>query len=71
MTPKIRSPEFRKLPYGISLLIYGWLSKLWSLLGSLLKYGTYYLGYPKRYLNFDNYPYGISLFCGALVSSLT
>ena len=36
--------------------MYGWLS-LWSLFGSLLKYGTYYLGYPKRDPNFDNYPY--------------
>ena len=36
---------------------YGWLSKLWSLLGSLLSYGTYYFGYPKRDHNFDNYPY--------------
>ena len=26
---------------------YAWLSKLWSLFGSLLKYGTYYLVYPK------------------------
>ena len=25
-----------------------WLSKLGSLFGSLLLYGTYYLGYPKR-----------------------
>ena len=23
----------------------------------LLQYGTYYLGYPKRDHNFDNYPY--------------
>ena len=23
----------------------------------IVKYGTYYLGYPKRGLNFDNYPY--------------
>ena len=37
--------------------IYGWLSKLWSLFGSLIYYGTYYLGYPKRDPNFDNYPY--------------
>ena len=36
--------------------IYGWLSKLWSLFGSLKKYGTYYLGYPKRDHNFDNHP---------------
>ena len=34
----------------------GWLFKLWSLFASLLQYGTYYLGYPKRHLNFDNYP---------------
>ena len=34
----------------------GWLPKLWSLFGSLLQYGTYYLGYTKRELNFDNYP---------------
>ena len=34
----------------------GLLSKLWSLFGSLLLYGTYYLGYPKRDHNFDNYP---------------
>ena len=25
--------------------------------GSLLQYGTYYLGYPKRDSDFDNYPY--------------
>ena len=24
---------------------------------SLVLYGTYYLGYPKRDLNFDNHPY--------------
>ena len=24
--------------------------------GSLLYYGTYYLGYPKRHHNFDNHP---------------
>ena len=34
----------------------GWLSKLCSLVGSLLQYGTYYLGYPKRDFNFENYP---------------
>ena len=33
-----------------------WLSKLWSLFGSLLEYGTYYLGYSERDHNFDNYP---------------
>ena len=33
---------------------YGWLSKLWSLFGSLIYCGTYYSGYPKRNLNFDN-----------------
>ena len=37
---------------------YGWLSKLWSLFGPLLSYGTYYLGYPKRDLDFDNCPLG-------------
>ena len=25
-------------------------------LGSLIKYGTYYLGYPRRDHNFDNHP---------------
>ena len=30
--------------------------KLWSLFGSLVQYGTYYLGYPKRDPNFDNQP---------------
>ena len=38
-------------------LSHGWLSKLWSLFGSLLQYGAYYLGYPKRGHNFDNYPH--------------
>ena len=37
--------------------VYGWLSKLGSLFGSLLLYGTYYLGYPTRDPNFDNHPY--------------
>ena len=48
--------------------IYGWLSKLWSLFGSRLNCGTYYLVYPKRKLlyylvyptrnlHFDNHPY--------------
>ena len=36
---------------------YGWLSKLWSLFGSLVQYGTYYLEYPKRNPNFDYHPY--------------
>ena len=36
---------------------HGWLSKLWSLFGSLLFYGTYYFGYPKRGHNFDNDPH--------------
>ena len=31
-------------------------SKLWSVFGSLLQYGTHYSGYPKRDLNFDTYP---------------
>ena len=39
-------------------LHFGWLSKLWSAFGSLIYYGTYYLGYPKRDPNFDNYPFG-------------
>ena len=39
-------------------LRFGWLSKLWSLFGSLIYYGTYYLGYPKRDPNFDNYLFG-------------
>ena len=48
---------FSKLSHTIAVLATcGWLSKLWSLLGSLVKYGTYYLGYPKRDFNFDNYP---------------
>ena len=47
------------------LQVYGWLSKLWSLFGSLLEYGTYYLGYPKKDPNFHNYPDGFlfSLCC--------
>ena len=36
--------------------LYGWLSKLWSLFGSLI-YCTYYFGYTKRDPNFDNHPY--------------
>ena len=32
----------------LSEAIFGWLSKLWSLFGSLLQYSTYYLGCPKR-----------------------
>ena len=31
--------------------------KLRSLFGSLIEYGTYYLGYPKVDPNFDNYPF--------------
>ena len=31
--------------FGASL---EWLSKLWSLFGSLIYYGTYYLGYPGK-----------------------
>ena len=36
----------------------GWLSKLGSLFGSLIEYGTDYLGYPKRDPNTDtdNHP---------------
>ena len=30
--------------------------KFWALFESLLKYGTYYLGYPKKDHNFDNRP---------------
>ena len=41
----------------LQVRIYGRLSKLWSLFGSLLEYGTYYLGYPKRDQIFDNHPY--------------
>ena len=37
--------------------IYGWLSRWWSVFGSLIYYGTYYSGYPKKDPNFDNYPY--------------
>ena len=33
-------------------MLYGWLSKLWSLFGSFLC-----LGYPKRDHKFDNHPY--------------
>ena len=44
---------------------YEWLSKLWSLFGSLLQYGTYHLGYPKRDRNFDKHPYVYSLFEGS------
>ena len=33
----------------------GWLSKSWCLFASLLYYGTYYLGYPKRDHNHDNH----------------
>ena len=40
-----------------SCRIYMWVVvKIMVLFGSLLKYGTYYLGYPKRDLNFDNHP---------------
>ena len=38
----------------VPVLLYGWLSKLWSLFGFLISYG-----YPKRDPNFDNHPYGI------------
>ena len=34
----------------------GWFSKLLSLLGPLMNYGTFYVGCPKRDPNFDNYP---------------
>ena len=34
----------------------GWLSKVWSLFGSLFQYGTSYLGYPNRDHIFDNHP---------------
>ena len=40
-----------------SAALYGWLSKLWSLFGSPLQYGTKYLGYPKTDHTFDNHPY--------------
>ena len=52
-----RAPSFPSLSsFGVQLVC-GWLSKLGPLFGSLLNYGTYYLGYPKRDLNFDNYAY--------------
>ena len=41
----------------LHLFVFGWLSKLWSLFGSLLYYGTYYLGSPKRDHNFDIHPF--------------
>ena len=40
----------------LSFSDFWWLSILWSLFGSLLQYGTYYLGCRKRGHNFDNYP---------------
>ena len=47
---------FYKGSIGFDIGLYGWLSKLWSLFGSLLKYGTEYLGYLERDPNFDNHP---------------
>ena len=44
--PRVRGCD-HMIPVLLQLL-YVWLSKLWSLFGSLLSYGTYYLGYPKR-----------------------
>ena len=43
---------------NICMYVYidGWLSKLWSLFGSLIWYGTYYLRYPKRDPDFDTSP---------------
>ena len=37
-------------------IVSGWLSRSWSLFGSLAKYGTYYLGGPKGDHNFDSHP---------------
>ena len=36
----------RSLVQGQNVKGHGWLSKLWSLLGSLAQYGTSYLGDP-------------------------
>ena len=40
------------------------------LLGPYYKYGTYYLGYPKRGLHFDSYPY-VGMFAPAALTSLS
>ena len=53
--PRVRGCD-HMIPVLLQLL-YVWLSKLWSLFGSLLSYGTYYLGYPKRDPNSDSHPH--------------
>ena len=42
------------------LVIFGWLSKLWSLLGVLIIIRHLILRVPSRGHSFDNYPFGLS-----------
>ena len=44
---------------SLTLCTFGRLSKLWSLVGSLLEYGTYYLGHPRRDPSFENHPFRV------------
>ena len=48
---------FRLLVPCIYTVVYGWLSKLWSLFGYPKYWGPYYDRDPKRDHNFDNLPY--------------
>ena len=43
--------------YGLEYLVYGWLSKLWSLFWVLSSIRHLVLGDPKGDPNFDNSPY--------------
>ena len=57
---KYSVPYYNPEPEGarsFQINLYGWLSQLWLLFGSLVQYGTYYSGYPKRDHNFDNHLY--------------
>ena len=50
----------------IGLIVYGWLSKLWSLFGSLIIiWHLIFKGTQKRDHRFDNHPYGV--YYGALI----